>query len=77
MQRPIYWRDERMKRKFILGGAVVIVLIGLGLYLYGGGQTPPGQAPLMRLTTQNVGGIKNAFNAAQGEVRVLLFLSPT
>jgi hypothetical protein len=66
-----------MKRKFILTGVVVVVLIGLGIYLYGGSQTPPGQAPLVRLTIQNASDVKNAFNASADQVRVVLFLSPT
>jgi hypothetical protein len=79
MQRPIYRRDEPMKRKrkYLLSGAIVVFLVGLGFYLYGGSQTPSGQAPLARLTTQNVDNVKNVFNAARDDVRILLFLSPT
>lgn len=77
MLRPICWPDEHMKPKYILVGVVGVVLIGLMIYLYGGSKTPSGQVPLERLTTQNVADVKNAFNAAQHEVRMLLFLSPT
>lgn len=66
-----------MKRRYIVGTALVGVLLAAGLYLYGGGQTPPGQPPLQNVTDQNVADIKNAFNAAKSEVRVVLLLSPT
>ena len=66
-----------MSRKDILIAAVAIALVGALFYFYGGHQTPNGQLPLRRLTTQNLTEVKNAFNAAKGEVRVLLLLSPT
>ena len=66
-----------MKRKYI-GGAILVALLGAAvLYLYGGGQTAAGQRPLQNLSAQNVGEIKNEFNDAQDDVRVLLLLSPT
>jgi hypothetical protein len=66
-----------MKRKHIAGAGLVALFIGAVLYLYGGGQAPAGQPPLQNLTAKNVGEIKNEFNAAKGEPRVLLLLSPT
>ena len=66
-----------MKRKYILSAIVIAVLIGAAVYFYGGGQAPRGQPPLERLTAQNVSAVKNAFNAAKADVRVLLLLSPT
>jgi len=54
---------------FILPQAVVS--------LYGGYQTPPGQARLESLSPQNLAGIRGAFNSGQDQVRVLVFLSPT
>ncbi len=66
-----------MKRAYIVGAVVVALLAAAGLYLYGGGQTPAGQAPLQNLSTQSVGEIKNHFNATKDDVRVLLLLSPT
>ena len=67
-----------MKAWHIVGAAVAAaLLIAAGLYLYGGSQTPSGQATLQNVTAQNVAEIKNDFNAAKGDVRVLLLLSPT
>lgn len=66
-----------MKGKYILGAVVVTLLAAAVLYLYGAGQTPAGQAPLQNLRAQNVAEIRNEFNAAKDDVRVLLLLSPT
>ena len=66
-----------MKRAYIVGAVVVALLAAAVLYLYGGGQTPAGQPPLQSLGAQGVGEIKNEFNDAKDDVRVLLLLSPT
>ena len=66
-----------MKRAYIVGSIPVALLAAAVLYLHGGGQTPAGQSLLKNLSAQNVGEIKNEFNAAKDDVRVLLLLSPT
>ena len=67
----------RMKRAYIAGAIPVALLGAAVLYLYGGGRTPAGQPPLQNLGAQNAAEIKNGFNAAKDDVRVLLLLSPT
>jgi len=44
-----------------------------------GGATPAprGQPPLVSLTADNLTGLRDAFNAAKDEVRVMVLLSPT
>ena len=66
-----------MKWKYILGAVVVAFLAVAGFYLYRGGGTSAGQPPLQNLTAQNAAEFENEFNAAKGDVRVLLLLSPT
>lgn len=66
-----------MKRKFILAVILILVLAGTAIYFYGGGRVPAGQPPLQSLTAANVSLIRNAFNAAKDDTRVLLLLSPT
>jgi hypothetical protein len=66
-----------MKRKYIVATALVPVLLAAVLYLYGGGQSPSRQPPLRSVTDQSVGDLKGEFNAAMGDVRVVLLLSPT
>ncbi|HET8549261.1 MAG TPA: hypothetical protein VFL57_14705 [Bryobacteraceae bacterium] len=52
-------------------------LAGIAWYLYGGGQTPAGQPPLVRLTAANFHELRLAFDAASGAPRVIVMLSPT
>ncbi len=67
-----------MKRKYGLGAILGVTLLGGALvYLHGGGRVPSGQVPLQSVTSENVSAVKNAFNAATGDARVLLLLSPT
>jgi hypothetical protein len=66
-----------MKRRNIgLGLAALAIFAGL-FYLYGGHQTPAGQAPLADLNGANLGELKNEFNASHANVRLLVLLSPT
>jgi hypothetical protein len=66
-----------MTRKYIAGAILGLVALAALFYFYGGSQTPSGQPPLRSLTAQNAGEIRDQFNAAKSEVRVLLLLSPT
>ena len=66
-----------MKRRNVgLGLAALTIFAGL-FYLYGGHQTPTGQAPLADLNAANVGELRNEFNGSQANVRMLVLLSPT
>ena len=61
-----------------VGLAVAVLAIFAGLfYLYGGHQTPTGQAPLADLNAANLSELKNEFNGSQANVRMLVLLSPT
>ena len=66
-----------MKRKYILGALSVILLLAALLYFYGGSQVPSGQPALRSLTSQNLADVRDEFNAAKADARVLLLLSPT
>ena len=66
-----------MKRRSVgLGLAALAIFAGL-FYLYGGHQTPSGQAPLADLDATNLVELKNEFNGSQANVRMLVLLSPT
>jgi hypothetical protein len=70
-------REAAMKRTSV-GLALAALAIFAGLfYLYGGHQTPTGQAPLTDLNAANLSELKNEFNGSQANVRVLVLLSPT
>lgn len=63
-------------RSIGLGLSALAVFAGL-FYLYGGHQTPTGQAPLADLDAANLTDLKNEFNASQADIRILVLLSPT
>jgi hypothetical protein len=61
-----------------VGLALAALAIFAGLsYLYGGHETPTGQAPLADLNAANLVELKNEFNGSQASVRMLVLLSPT
>lgn len=66
-----------MKRLSIgLGLSALVVFAGL-FYLYGGHQTPSGQAPLADLDSAKLSELKAEFNGSHANVRLLVLLSPT
>jgi hypothetical protein len=66
-----------MKHKYVIGAVVAALLLAAFLYLYGGSQVPNGQPAMRNLTAANTREFESEFNAANGDVRVLLLLSPT
>jgi len=66
-----------MRKKLIaLGVAVVAVLLG-AVYLWGPGKAPPGQQPLVALSSANPNPFETAFDADADMPRLVLLLSPT
>lgn len=61
----------------ILAGLVLTGLLALCWHFYAGGNVPPGQSPLVSLTPTNFDQLRTSFNAASGQVRIVLLLSPT
>ena len=66
-----------MKRRSIGLGLTALAVFAALFYLYGGHQTPSGQAPLTDLNSANLTDLKNEFNASHADVRMLVLLSPT
>jgi hypothetical protein len=64
------------RRSVVLGLGALAIFAGL-FYLYGGHQTPRGQAPLADLNGTNLNELKNEFNGSHANVRMLVLLSPT
>jgi len=63
-------------------GSVALALAALAIfaglfYLYGGHQTPGGQAPLADLNVATLSELRNEFNGSKANVRMLVLLSPT
>jgi hypothetical protein len=66
-----------MKNRFLWGSILAAALVGALIYLYGGSQVPADQAALETVTPQTLSAIKDQFNTAGAEVRVLVLRSPT
>jgi hypothetical protein len=65
-----------MKRRGVALSLTALTIFAGLFYLYGGHQTPAGQAPLADLNAANLGEFKNEFDS-QENVRMLVLLSPT
>jgi hypothetical protein len=66
-----------MKKSLYIFVFVLAGFLALGWHFYGGAAVPTGQPPLVSLTSANFDQLRTAFNAASGEVRIVLLLSPT
>ena len=58
---------------------VVAALLGAGAlaYYFAGDRAPANQAPLATLDGSSIGSLRTQFNAASGDTRIILLLSPT
>lgn len=66
------------RRPGVLAAVALSALLALAVvWHFRGGKSPEGQHSLVSLTSNNFGELRSAFNAAPGEVRVVLLLSPT
>ena len=66
-----------MKRRSVGLAVATLAIFACLFYLYGGHQTPTGQAPLADLNAANLSELKNEFNEDKANVRILVLLSPT
>lgn len=64
------------KRIIVASVAVVLALLG-GMYLWGPSRVPPGQEPLVMLSSANFSEFENAFDSVGDAPRLVLLLSPT
>ena len=61
---------------FVVAGVVAAAAV-LAWIQFAPRRVPEGQAALSRVEADSLPAIRNAFNAAEGEVRILALLSPT
>ena len=67
-----------MKRKgIIIGSVLAVILLVLFYYFYLGSTVPTGQQPLVYLNNTNVTSLKDTFNSSANSVRVIVMLSTT
>lgn len=66
-----------MKKNLIVFGVVAVAVLFVAVYLWGPGTMPPGQPPLVTLSTANIGQFETVFDADVAAPRLVLLLSPT
>jgi len=66
-----------MKTRYKVAVAALLVLVALAWYGWGPSNTPAGQLPLVSLRKGDVTSLRESFNGAADDVRVVLLLSPT
>jgi len=66
-----------MKKRAAFLVATTILLLLAAVYLWGPSTVPPGQEPLVRLTSANFSEFENAFDRDADVPRLVLLLSPT
>lgn len=64
-------------RRAILWAAVAAFLLLAIVYLWGPSKVPPGQQPLLTLSSTNFSDFQKTFDAETDVVRLVLLLSPT
>jgi len=73
---------ERFRRRLrviavLAAAAAVVSLAAFTWVKLAPRRVPSGQPPLATLTSHSLPGFRTAFNASEGEVRILALLSPT
>jgi hypothetical protein len=66
-----------MKKRAALLAATAILVLLATVYLWGPSSVPPGQEPLVTLTSANFSEFENAFDRDADVPRLVLLLSPT
>jgi len=66
-----------MKKKLIVVGVLGVAVLFVAVYLWGPGTMPPGQQPLVTLSSANIGEFETVFDADAAAPRLVLLLSPT
>jgi hypothetical protein len=69
--------NVKKNEKLALVATVAVLLIAGLWYQFGGHRTAAGQLPLVELSSRSLDQLRNDFNAASGEPRIILLLSPT
>lgn len=64
------------KRSIVVIIVSAFVLLGV-LYLWGPSKVPPGQQPLLKLSSANLSDFQKAFDADADAARLVLLVSPT
>ena len=65
------------RRRIVIGTWLTVLLVALAWWRFGAHDVPSGQPPLATLDATTVSALREDFNAAAGQVRIIVLLSPT
>jgi hypothetical protein len=68
---------KRVRSGLILGAVALLFFLGINGVFSPKGHAPPGQPAFVELDAQKMEGLRAAFNAADGQVRIVLWAAPT
>ena len=66
-----------MKKRVLVVAATAILVLLAAVYLWGPSSVPPGQEPMVTLSSANFSEFENAFDRDSDAPRLVLLLSPT
>ena len=69
--------NKRVRSGLILGALALLFFLGINGVFSPRGHAPPGQPAFVELDAQKMDGLREAFNAADGEMRMVLWAAPT
>lgn len=56
---------------------VLVLVLGIAWFLFGPGETPAGQPPLVTLDSASLEALRADFNRGSNQTRMIVLLSPT
>jgi hypothetical protein len=68
---------KQTRRWLILGAIAVLFFLGVNGIFSPKGHAPPGQPAFVELDAQELDHLRQAFNAADSQVRMVLWVAPT
>ena len=69
--------DKRIRSLLILMAVAILFFLGVNGVFSPKGHAPPGQPAFVELDAQKMDALRQAFNAADNEVRMVLWVAPT
>ena len=69
--------SKRTRSFLILGAVAILFFLSVNGVFSPKGHVPQGQQPFVELDLQKIDNLRQAFNAAEDEVRVVLWAAPT
>jgi hypothetical protein len=68
---------KRVRTPLILGAVAVLFFLGVNHVFSPKGHAPPGQAALVELNPEKLEDLRETFNGAESQIRIVLWVSPT